>query len=171
MSGGSGISAPEKLRPGHDVSAFNSGIPALDDWLRRRALANEESGASRTYVICEGGRVIGYYALAAGAVAANSAPGRTRRNMPDPVPVMVLGRLAIDASCQGGGLGRGLLRDAILRTLQAADIAGIRAMLTHAISEDAKKFYERCGFKPSPIDPMTLMINLRDAEKALLGEN
>ena len=90
--------------------------------------------------------------------------------MPDPVPVMVLGRLAIDAGFQGRGLGRALLRDAGLRTLQVADIAGIRAILVHAISEDAKRFYQRCGFRPSPVDPMTLMITLRDAEQALTDE-
>ena len=138
--------------------------------MRRRALGNQESGASRTYVICAGRRVVGYYALAVGAVAHAEATGRTRRNMPDPVPVMVLGRFAIDAACQGGGLGRALLRDATLRTLQAADIAGIRAILVHAISEDARRFYQRCGFQPSPVDPMTLMITLRDGEQALTSE-
>lgn len=171
MSHASGITAPEKLRPDHDFSAFGSGIPVLDDWLRRRALANEKGGASRTYVVCTGHRVIGYYALAAGAVAAAAAPGRIRRNMPDPVPVMVLGRLAVDSEHQGTGLGRALLRDAVLRTLQAADIAGIRALLVHAISEKAKGFYERCDFRPSPLDPMTLMITLHDAEAALTARH
>lgn len=165
------IGAPETLGADHDLSPFDSGTPALDDWLRRRALRNQESGASRTYTICADRRVVGYYALAVGAVAHAEATGRTRRNMPDPVPVMVLGRLAIDAGFQGRGLGRALLRDAILRTLQAAEIAGIRAILVHAISEDARRFYERCGFQPSPLDPMTLMITLRDAEQALLAES
>ena len=165
------ISAPEKLEPDHDLSSFDSGTPVLDDWLRRRALPNQESGASRTYVIRAGNRVVGYYALAAGAVAQAEATGRTRRNMPDPLPVMVIGRLAIDSGYQGRGLGRGLLRDAVLRTMQAADIAGIRAVLVHAISEDAKRFYERCGFQPSPVDPMTLMITMRDAQRVLIGGN
>ena len=171
MSGEQDISAPEKLEPDHDLSSFDSGTPVLDDWLRRRALPNQESGASRTYVICAGNRVVGYYALAAGAVAQGEATGRTRRNMPDPVPVMVIGRLAIDSSYQGLGLGRALLRDAVLRTIQAADIAGIRAVPVHAISEDAKRFYERCGFQPAPVDPMTLMITMRDAQRVLIGEN
>ncbi len=171
MSGEEEISAPEKLRPDHDSSSFDSGVPVLDDWLRRRALPNQERGASRTFVICAGNRVVGYYALAAGAVARAEATGRTRRNMPDPVPVMVIGRLAVDSSYQGRGLGRALLRDAVLRTMQAADIAGIGALLVHAISEDAKRFYERCGFRPSPLDPMTLMITMRDALHALFGEN
>ena len=170
MSGQEGIGAPEKLRPDHDLSSFDSGTPVLDDWLRRRALRNQESGASRTYVIRAGNRVVGYYALAVGAVAHAEATGRTRRNMPDPVPVMVIGCLAVESSHQGRGLGRALLRDAVLRTIQAADIAGIRAILVHAISEDAKRFYERCGFQPSPLDPMTLMITLRDARQALTGE-
>ena len=171
MSGEDDVGAPEKLRPNHDLSSIDSGAPALDDWLRRRALPNQESGASRTYVICAGNRVVGYYALAAGAVAQAEATGRTRRNMPDPLPVMVIGRLAIDSGYQGRGLGRALLRDAVLRTMQAADIAGIRAVLVHAISEDAKRFYERCGFQPSPVDPMTLMITMRDAREALIGGN
>ena len=169
MSGTDEIAAPEKLTPTHDVSAFTSGQPVLDDWLRRRALTNEESGASRTYVVCSGGRVVGYYALANGAVARGDVTGRVRRNMPDPVPVMILGRLAVDRAYQGRRLGAALLRDAVLRTLQAAGIAGIRAILAHAISEDAKKFYERCGFTPSPVDPMTLMMTVADAEKALRG--
>ena len=158
------VGAPEHLIPHHDLNAFASGVPALDDWLRRHALANEQAGASRTYVI---GRVVGYYALAAGGVAHASAPGRVRRNMPDPIPVMVLGRLAVDQAYQSRGVGAGLLRDAILRTRQAADIAGIRAILVHAISEDARRFYERHGFVASAIGPMTLMITIADVRKAL----
>ncbi len=159
--------SPERLTADHDVASFNSATPVLDDWLRRRALLNQDSGASRTYVICTGDQIVGYYALAAGAVAQAEATGRVRRNMPDPIPAMVLGRLAIDVGYQGRGLGQALLRDAILRTMQAADIAGIRALLVHALSEDARKFYERCGFQPSPVDPMTLMITLGDARRML----
>ena len=161
------IGAPEKLTTAHDLMQFQCGQVELDDWLRRRALQNEESGASRTYVACAGGQVVGYYALAAGAVAHAIAPGRVRRNMPNPVPVMVIGRLAIDLRCQGRGIGSALLRDAILRTAQAAEIAGIRAILVHAISESAKRFYERSGFTPSPADPMTLMISVTQAFNAL----
>ena len=163
------IRAPEKLSPGHDLSDFNSGMLVLDDWLLRRALSNEDRGISRTYVICVGERVVGYYALAGGAVTSIEATGRTRRNIPDPVPVMVLVRLAIDSRHQGCGIGRALLRDAILRTMRAADIAGIRAIVVHALSEGAKWFYERCGFQPSPIDPMTLMITLGGSEKENSG--
>lgn len=163
--GADSISAPEHLNADHDLAAFDSGAPVLDDWLKKRALANEESGASRTYVITAGGRVVGYYALATGAVAQQDATGKVRRNMPDPIPVMVLGRLAVDKAYQGRGLGVGLLRDAVLRTLQAAAIGGIRAILLHAISDDAKRFYQRWGFSESPLDPMTMMINIADAGK------
>jgi predicted N-acetyltransferase YhbS len=168
MTGGADqLGAPEHLTPEHDVAAFDSGVAALDDWLIRHALANEKAGGSRTYVVCAGRRVVGYYALATGAVTHATATGRVRRNMPDPVPVMVLGRLAVDRSLQGRGIGEGLLRDAILRTLQAAELAGIRAILVHAISEDAKRFYERHGFAESAIDPMTLMITISEARRAL----
>ena len=158
---------PEKLSTDHDLSHFQCGEPALDDWLRRRALQNEESGASRTYVLCVGNRVVGYYALAVGSVAHAEAPGRVRRNMPDPVPVMVIGRLAVDKTRQGQSIGPALLRDAVLRTIQAAEIAGIRAIPVHAISDRAKSFYERSGFIPSPIDTMTLMITVSEERKAL----
>ncbi|MBI3637733.1 MAG: GNAT family N-acetyltransferase [Candidatus Rokubacteria bacterium] len=167
MENAGGISAPAHLTPAHNLEAFNSGVPALDDWLKRRAIANEKSGASRTYVVTAEGRVVAYYALAAGAVAQPSATTRARRNMPAQVPVMVLGRLAVDIAYQGRGLGQGLLRDAILRTLQAAEIGGIRAILVHAISEEAKRFYLRHGFVESPVAPMTLMITIADARRAL----
>jgi GNAT superfamily N-acetyltransferase len=161
------LGAPEHLDAAHDLASFGSGVPSLDEWLRKRALANEESGASRTYVISASGRVIGYYSLATGAVAQQRTTGKVRRNMPDPIPVMVLGRLAVDKGDQGKGLGGGLLRDALLRTQQAAAIAGIRAIVLHALSEEAKRFYERCGFSVSPIDPMTLMIGIADVERIL----
>jgi len=163
------LSAPEKLRPEHDLSEFECGEPSLNDWLRRRALQNEASGASRAYVVCAGRHVAGYYALAVGAVAHAEAPGRVRRNMPDPVPVMIIGRLAVDTDFQGRKIGRSLLRDAVLRTLQAAEIAGIRAILVHAISDSARQFYEECGFIPSPMDPMTLMITVAEAARAFAG--
>lgn len=160
---------PEPISEAHGLSAFDSGEPALDDWLRRRALRNEMGGGSRTYVVCAapGKRVVAYYCLAAGAVAHAGTSGQVRRNMPDPVPVIVIGRLAVDRAFQGQGLGRALLRDAILRTIQAAGIAGIRAILVHAISEAARRFYERCGFHTSSLDPMTLLITVAEAEKSL----
>jgi len=164
------LSAPEKLRAEHDLSEFECGESTLDDWLRQRALQNEESGASRTYVACAGRLVIGYYALAVGAVVHAEAPGRVRRNMPDPVPVMIIGRLAVHKDFQGKRIGPGLLRDAVLRTLQAAEIAGIRAILVHAISERARQFHEDCGFIASPMDPMTLMVTVAEAGKAFVGK-
>jgi GNAT superfamily N-acetyltransferase len=170
MAEASELGAPEHLTPAHDVSAFDSGVAELDDWLKKRALANEATGASRTYVVFVGRRVVGYYALATGSIAHAQAPGRVRRNMPDPVPVMILGRLAVDRAWHGRDLGRSLLRDAVLRTLQAAKIGGIRAILVHAISEAAKRFYQHYGFGVSPVDPLTLMITVAEAEKALSGE-
>jgi GNAT superfamily N-acetyltransferase len=165
------LSAPGKLGTDHNRDGFECGEQSLDDWLRRRALQNEESGASRTYVVCAGQQVVGYYALAVGAVAHAHASGRVRRNMTDPGPVMVMGRLAVRKDYQGKKIGPGLLRDAVLRTLQAADIARIRAILVHAISERARQFYEECGFTASPMDPMTLMITVSEAVKAFVGKD
>jgi GNAT superfamily N-acetyltransferase len=162
------FSAPERITADHDLTGFSCASPSLDEWLGKRALRNEATGASRTFVVCFGKRVVGYYALANGAVSNEHAPGRVRRNMPDPVPVMVIGRLAADRSVQRRGLGRALLRDAVLRTLQASKIAGIRAILVHAISDDARRFYERCGFAASPVDPMTLMLTVEDAVNNLV---
>jgi GNAT superfamily N-acetyltransferase len=159
--------APALLTSGHDVGQFCSGESELDDWLKRRALKNQDTGASRTYAITNGTRVVGYYCLAAGGVAQVQVPGRVRRNMPDPIPVMIIGRLAVDQMFQGQGLGRALLRDALLRTLQAADIAGIRAVLLHALTEQARLFYVHYRFYPSTVDPMTLMITLTEI-RALL---
>ena len=164
------IGPPEPLRTEHDSSAFDSGEPALDDWLRKRALPNEQSGASRTYVITAERRIVGFYGPAAGSVAKQAATGRIRRNMPEPIPVMIIGRLAIDRGFQGRGLGKALLRDAVLRTLQAAAIAGMRAILLHAISENAKLFYVHCGFSESPLDPMMMMISVAEAERTLSGK-
>jgi predicted N-acetyltransferase YhbS len=161
------LSAPELLADHHDVAGFSCGIASLDDWLKRRARGNQASGASRTFVVCDGNTVVGYYALASGGVDVAAAPGRFRRNMPNPVPVVILGRLAIDTTQQGRRLGRALFRDAALRIVQAADTIGIRGILVHAISEDAKKFYVALGFEPSPLDPMTLMVTLADVKAAL----
>jgi GNAT superfamily N-acetyltransferase len=122
----SGLSAPEPLADQHDFGDFDCGEISLDNWLKRRARANQVSGASRTYVVCENNRVAGYYALASGVVTVDSAPGRFRRNMPDPIPVAILARLAVDHDWQGRGIGRALFRDAARRVSQAADVIGIR---------------------------------------------
>jgi GNAT superfamily N-acetyltransferase len=161
------LTPPLPLKADHDLSQFASGRPILDDWLRQRAARNESAGASRTYVVAEGARVVGYYALSTGAVEPRRAPGKVRRNMPDPIPVMVMGRLAVDRAWQGRGLGRALLKDAILRTLMAAEIAGLRALLVHALDAEAARFYRANGFLVSPIDPLVLLLPLGTARQAL----
>lgn len=161
------LSAPEPLADQHLLSAFQSGESTLDEWLIRRALKNQTTGASRTYVVAVDRRVVGYYALASGSVMAAETPGSIRRNMPDPIPVMVLGRLAVDQAWQGKGVGKALLRDAIIRTLQAAEIAGIRAILVHALHDQAAAFYQKAGFTTSPISEHTLMLALKAAKAAL----
>lgn len=155
------LTAPTLLHEAHDLSQFSCGNATLDDWLRRRARSNQISGASRSYVVCEGSRVVGYYCLSSGAITAIDAPGGLRRNMPDPIPMTVLGRLAIDQHWQGKGIGVALLQDAVLRSRQAAQILGIRGVLVHAISEEAKAFYERYGFTSSPQNPLTLVLSLK----------
>jgi GNAT superfamily N-acetyltransferase len=167
MGGVSQLLPPEPLAEVHDFADFRSGEASLDDWLKRRARTNQASGASRTYVVCEGKRVVGYYALASGVVTVESAPGRFRRNMPDPIPVAVLARLAIDQNWQGRGFGRALFRDAARRVAQAADAIGIRGIVVHAISAEAKSFYLALGFDASPREPMTLMVTLSDVKTAL----
>ncbi|MEO1246159.1 MAG: GNAT family N-acetyltransferase [Pseudomonadota bacterium] len=162
------LTAPEALTAEHIFDDFDCDNESLNDWLKRRAMKNEESGASRTYVVCYQGRVIAYYTLSTGAVHWVDAPGRVRRNMPDPVPVMVLGRLAVHRDWQKRGLGGDLVSNAVKRTLQAAQIAGIRAFVVHALSEEAKRFYEHFGFQPSPTDPLDLMTTLKDAQANLL---
>ena len=161
------VTAPGLLGPGHDVANFASGVNALDEWLHKRALANQSSGATRTYVACDGAAVVAYYALAVGGIAHSEAPGRLKRNMPEPIPAMVLARLAVDRRWQGKGLGADLLGDAARRTVQAAHIAGIRAIVVDAISDDAARFYERWGFTRSTMLPMRLIATIGDLAKAL----
>jgi GNAT superfamily N-acetyltransferase len=161
------LTAPQALGRDHELEAFASGVAALDDWLKRHAMHNQAEGGSRTFVLCEDRRVVGYYSLAAGSVLPGAATGRVRRNMPSPVPVVLLGRLAIDRAWQGRGLGSDLLQDAVLRVLSAGEHIGIRAILVNAISDEAKALHEKHGFRLSPVEPMTLMITLDDAQRAL----
>lgn len=161
--------APEPVQTDHDCSAFESGVPILDQWLRQRALKNQQSGATRTYVACVEKRIVGYYSLAVGSISHQIATGQIKRNMPDPVPVMLLARLAVHSDWQGKGLGYSLLQDAVTRTISAAEIAGVRAMLVHAISEDAECFYRYFGFRPSTSDATILMLPLRDADQYLFN--
>ena len=161
------ISAPLPLAADHELAGFESGEPSLDDWLKRRAFKNQANGSSRTYVVCEGKTVIGYYCLAAGAIGHAEAPGAMKRNRPDPVPVLVIGRLAIHQARHQHGLGTALLNDAIQRAMQAAEIAGVTALLVHAISEPARRFYRSRGFIESPVEPMTLVLMLATVARAL----
>lgn len=161
------LRAPEPLTPDHDIAGFDCGVASLNHWLKRRAAANQVSGASRCFVACEDRKVVGYYALASSAIAPAAASGRLRRNMPDPVPVVVLGRLAVATSHHGQGLGRDLFRDAALRVIHAADAIGIRGMVVHALSAEAKAFYLRLGLDESPLDPMTLMVTVADLRAAM----
>jgi GNAT superfamily N-acetyltransferase len=156
--------APAPLTADHQLADFDCGEASLNDWLKRRALANQSSGASRTFVAADSdGRVWGYYALAAGAVSHELAVGAVRRNMPDPVPVLVLGRLAVDRQAQGMKLGAGLLQDAVKRAATVAQHAGVRALLVHALDARAAAFYEYYGFLASPVQPVVLMLRLEMA--------
>ena len=155
------LDPPGPLLAAHKLEYFECGEAVLDDWLKRRAMVNQLSGASRTFVVAdEDLRVYGYYALAAGAVARTAATQSVRRNMPDPVPVMVLARLAVDRRAQGIKLGAALLRDAVDRAVAVSQNAGVRALLVHALDERARAFYAHYGFQPSPVHPMTLMLRL-----------
>lgn len=163
------LKAPEPLAAHHALDAFDCGVASLDDWLKRRAALNQASGASRTFVASDADKVVAYYALASSAIAPTAAPGRFRRNMPDPIPVVVLGRLAITRSHQGRGLGRALFQDAARRVIYAAETIGIRGLLVHAISDEARAFYLQLGLEPSPLEPMTLMTTVTDLRAALPG--
>ena len=158
------ISAPAPLCASHNIEGFECGSASLDDWLIKRALRNQQSNASRTFVICKNDRVIGYYALATGSVERHLATSNVARNMPDPIPVIILARLALDQSCGGQSLGSFLLRDALLRSLKVATQVGVKAVLVHAISDAARRFYEKKGFRSSPADPMMLMLSIKRIE-------
>jgi GNAT superfamily N-acetyltransferase len=156
------LTPPAPMQHWHQTKDFSCGENVLDLWLKTKALKNEQGGASRTYVIADNARVVAYYALAVGSVSQALTSGNIRRNMPEPIPVMLLARLAVDTSLHGKGIGKALVRDAILRTIQASGIAGIRALLVNAMHEKAAAFYRACGFLPSPVDVLTLMLNLRN---------
>lgn len=157
------ITAPTLITEKHDASLFSCEHESLSAWLKEKGLKNSLSGSSKTYVVCteDGLSVIGYYALAAGAIINPAeAPGKIRRNSPTPIPVIVLGRLAVHSQYEGKGIGKGLLKEAILRSKEAANLVGAKAILCHAIDEKAKAFYLKHGFVESPIQPLTVMLSL-----------
>jgi predicted N-acetyltransferase YhbS len=163
-------SAPQPIGSEDDLAEFDSGEPSLDEWLRKRAMTNQATGASRCFVTCRDGRVVGYYALATSSVQRLDASRRVGQGMPEPVPVILLGRLAVDLKEQSRSLGSSLLRDAIARTVEAAEIIGVRALLVHALHDRARDFYLHYDFEPSPTDPLHLMLLMKDARKIVRGQ-
>lgn len=158
----------EKLHRRHAIDAFDCGREALNRFLVRYAFQNQQAGASQTYIACAGDEIIGYYTLVVGHVAYNDSPARLTKGLAHhPVPIMLLARLAVASAWQGKGCGSGLLKDAMLRTLQAADIAGIRAFAVHAKDDEARAFYRHFDFVPSPSDPYHLFRLLKDIRAAL----
>ncbi len=165
------LSTVEMLSAEHDVSRFDCGThESLNDWLKRFALLNQKNESARTYIVHRNGSVVGYYSIAAGSVLAEEAPARISRGLArHPIPVILLARLAINKDEKGAGLGKALLKDALLRIASAADIVGARAVLVHAIDESAKKFYLHFNFEPSPVHELQLMLLTKDLRK-VLGE-
>jgi GNAT superfamily N-acetyltransferase len=160
------LSAPVRLDPAHDTSGFTCGNDALDDWLKATAL-KAEGRSARTYVVREGEAVVGYYSLATGSVARSGAPGNIRRNMPEPVPVVIVARLAVASRSQGRGIGSALLRDGLRRALQVSEVVGCRAVLIHAIDQSAVDFYARHGFGEFPGGSRTLFLSLETLRQSL----
>lgn len=160
---------PEPLGDQHQLGLFSCGDAQLDGWLRHRALANQRSGATRTFVVCrEERQVVGFVALASGGVEAQLTPGRFRRNMPNPIAVVILARVGVDCSMQGRGLARALVADACRRVLLASEQVGVRGVLVQAASTEARNLYLHLGFEPSPLNSMVLMVRLADLQ-AVLG--
>ncbi len=158
----------EKLRPGHPIETFDCGREQLNRYLLRYAWANQQAGAAQAYVGLVGDAVIGYYSLAVGQFTRGEAPERLTKGLArHPVPIMLLARLAVDLRSQGQGAGKALLRNAMQRTLQAADIAGIHAFAVHAKDDEARAFYEKFDFIPSPTDPLHLFLLLKDVRRIL----
>lgn len=156
------VTAPEPLSGAHQLAEFVSGEIVLDDWLKQRGLKNQALGAARTFVVCkaETKHVVGFYSLATGSVNHVEATGSLRRNMPDPIPVIILARLAVDISLRGKGLGADLLHDAVLRCYRVAENIGVRAIMVHALTEEAKAFYIHHGFSASQTQARTLFLKL-----------
>lgn len=154
------LNPPISLTVDHQTTGFDCGIYSLDEWLIRRALKNEYGGGSRTYVVCDGKQVVGYYAIAAGSIARGDSPGRIKRNMPDPIPALILGRLAVDQGCQGAGIGQGLLKDALARSINVSQQIGPRVLIVHALNNKAEAFYLKHGFMVNLAISNTLLLPL-----------
>ena len=170
IPGNRGLPRIEKIDATHDVASFACGKAPLDHFLKRFALANQNADGARTWVACRGLTVIAYYSLAAGAAEHADAPRRVVKGLArHPVPVMVLARLAVNRTEQGRGVGKALVKDALLRTAAVANIAGIRALLVHAKDDEARAWYESLEFEPSPADPRRLFLLMKDL-RALLNE-
>lgn len=153
----------EKLRRDHVLGSFDCGKEDLNRFLKRQAWSNQQANSAQTYVLAKDLRVSGYYSLAAGAVTHDEATERVRKGLArHPVPVILLARLAVDVTMHGRGIGSALLKDALVRTAQAADTIGARALLVHAKDDNAKAFYQRFDFEPSPSDPYHLLLILKD---------
>lgn len=155
------VSSPSPLHENHQYAEFDCGRNSLDEWLKKRAIKNQDSGASRTFVISSKKKVVGYYTLASGSVERLNTPGIISRNMPEAIPVTVLGRLAIDKQFQGRHLGSALLKDAIQRTALISKDVGVRALLVHALDDHAKTFYLQYDLLESPIDSLTLFLSCK----------
>lgn len=157
------LTGPERLASHHELEAFSCGVESLDQWLKRFARTNQQSDLTTTYVVHRKNRVAGYYSLTAGSVNREDAPARVAKGAPNhPIGVVLLARLAVDESEKGAGLGRALLKDALVRSASAADIIAVRAVLVHALNEEAKQFYMRFDFEPSPVHPLHLMLLMKD---------
>ncbi|MBF0287567.1 MAG: GNAT family N-acetyltransferase [SAR324 cluster bacterium] len=162
------LSVPAPIDNTHDTSAFDCGVPALNNYLKKYAIQNHHSGSAKTYVATRGSQVVGYYTLAFGSVTHAETPERVKKGLGQySIPIILLARLAVNLAETGKGMGKGLLKDALLRTIPASDIAGLRAVLVHAKDDDAKNFYEKFGFVPSPIDKFHLYLLLKDIKKIL----
>lgn len=166
------ITPPVPLATKHDLADFDCGQDSLNHWLKKTAVKNESGHASRTFVACtKDDRVVGYYALSAGSVSRTEAPGRIKRGMPEPLPVIVLGRLAVNINRQKQGIGLGLLRDALYRCYLITESIGARAVLVHALNEDSQQFYKSIGFVESPANHLTLMMGILDVYKIFEAES
>ena len=164
------LKPPSLITANQELEVFDSGELSLNEWLKKRALKNQAAGASRCFMVCSGTDVIGYYSLSAGAISHEGAPKAMRRNMPNPLPVLLLGRLAVDKRYHNMGIGQALLRDAMMRAVNVSGDAGVLAILVHALTDQAKQFYLSRGFVESPIQPMTLMMTIKTV-RSILAES